>query len=106
MYINIPVDDAINSTKEEVSEFNNVIPNAEFGIELLHVILKNSLMIFTGDYFQQFFGVIMGNILGAGPIFEDLEREFCCFASQCEGQKSKLRGTPKLKRKHSYFTSY
>ena len=71
VYINIPVDDAINSMKEGVTECNNVIPNAEFGIELLHVILKNSLMIFTGDYFQQFFGVIMGTILGAGPIFED-----------------------------------
>ena len=28
-------------------------------------------MMFTGDYFQQFFGVIMGTILEAGPIFED-----------------------------------
>ena len=40
VYINIPVDDAINSMKKGVTEFNNVIPNAEFGIELLHVILK------------------------------------------------------------------
>ena len=33
-------------------EFKDVIPNAEFVIELLNVILKNSLMTFNGEYFQ------------------------------------------------------
>ena len=41
-------------------EFRVVIPNADFVVELLNVILKNSLMTFSGEYFQQFFGVIMG----------------------------------------------
>ena len=39
-------------------EFKDVIPNAEFVIELLNIILKNSLMTFNGEYFQQIFGVI------------------------------------------------
>ena len=60
LYTNIPVDDAINSIKELVIEFKNVIPNADFVVELLTVILKNSLMTFNGEYFQQIFGVIMG----------------------------------------------
>ena len=34
LYTNIPVDDAINSIKELVMEFKDVIPNAEFVIEL------------------------------------------------------------------------
>jgi hypothetical protein len=57
---NIPVQGAINSIKELVLEYSDVIPNAEFVIELLNVILKNSLMSFNGEYFQQIFGVIMG----------------------------------------------
>ena len=52
LYTNIPVDDAINSIKELVMEFKNVIPNADFVVELLNVILKNSLMTFNGEYFQ------------------------------------------------------
>jgi hypothetical protein len=44
LYTNIPVENAINSIKELVLEYSNVIPNADFVIELLNVILKNSLM--------------------------------------------------------------
>ena len=57
LYTNIPVEDAINSIKQLVWEYQNVIPNAEFIIELLELILKNSLMSFDGEYFQQIFGV-------------------------------------------------
>ena len=60
LYTNIPVQDAINAIKELVWKYGNVIPNAEFIVELLDVILKNSLMTFDGEYFQQIFGVIMG----------------------------------------------
>ena len=60
LYTIIPVKDTINSIKELVFEFNNVIPNAGFILELLNVILKNSLMTFNGEYFQQIFGVIIG----------------------------------------------
>ena len=60
LYTNIPVEDAINSIKQLVWEYQDVIPNAEFIVELLEVILKNSLMSFDGEYFQQFFRVIMG----------------------------------------------
>ena len=35
LYTSIPVDDAINSIKDQVMEFKDVIPNAEFVIELL-----------------------------------------------------------------------
>ena len=54
------MEDAIDSIKQLVWEYQNVIPNAEFIIELLELILKNSLMSFDGEYFQQIFGVIMG----------------------------------------------
>jgi len=70
LYTNIPVDDAINSIKELVMEFIDVIPNAEFVIELLNIILKNSLMTFNGEYFQQIFGVIMGT--NVAPILANI----------------------------------
>ena len=34
LYTNIPVDDALNSIKELLIEFNDVIPNVEFVIEV------------------------------------------------------------------------
>ena len=37
---NIPVQDTINAIKELVWKYQNVIPNAEFFLELLDVILK------------------------------------------------------------------
>ena len=40
-------------------EFADVIQNADFVIELLNVILKDSLKTFNGEFFQQIFGVIM-----------------------------------------------
>ena len=42
LYTNNPVDDATNSLKELVMEFSDVIPNADFFVELLNVILKSS----------------------------------------------------------------
>ena len=42
LYANIPIEDAINAIKQLVMEFDDVIPNAEFIVELLNVILKNS----------------------------------------------------------------
>ena len=41
-YTNIPVEDTINSIKQLVWEYQDVIPNAEFVIDLLEVVLKNS----------------------------------------------------------------
>ena len=70
LYTNIPVQDAINAIKELVWKFGNVIPNAEFIVELLDVILKNSLMTFDGEYFQQIFGVIMGT--NVAPILANI----------------------------------
>ena len=43
--------------KELVNEYQDVIPNANFIVELLQIILKNSLMSFDGEYFQQIFAV-------------------------------------------------
>ena len=70
LYTNIPVEDAINSLKELVMEFDNVIENAEFVIELLNIILKNSLMTFNGEYVRQIFGVIMGT--NVAPILANI----------------------------------
>ena len=60
LYTNIPGEDAIKCIQEFVEEYQEVIPNANFIVELLEIILKNSLMSFDGEYFQQIFGVIMG----------------------------------------------
>ena len=49
LYTNISVEDTIDSIKELVMEFNDVIPNADFVIELLNVVLKNSLMTFHSN---------------------------------------------------------
>ena len=70
MYTNISVEDAINYIKQLVWEYQDVIPNTEFIIELLEVILKNSLMSFGGEYFQQIFGVIMGT--NVAPILANI----------------------------------
>ena len=70
LYTNIPVQDAINAIKELVWKYGNVIPNSEFIVELLDVILKNSLMTFDGEYFQQIFGVIMGT--NVAPILANI----------------------------------
>ena len=59
LYTNIPVDDAIKSIKQLCFEFQNVIPNAHFIIELLDLVLNSRLMTFHGEYFQQIFGLIM-----------------------------------------------
>ena len=60
IYTNIPVLDAIEMMKKLVLQFQNVISNAHFVIELLDIFLKNSLMTFDRKYFQQIFGIIMG----------------------------------------------
>ena len=44
--------------------------NAGFVIDLLEVVLKNSLMSFDGEYFQQIFGVIMGT--NVAPILANI----------------------------------
>ena len=64
---------AIKCIKELVEEYKGVIPNANFIIELLEIILKNSLMTFNGEYFQQIFGVIMGT--NVAPILANIYME-------------------------------
>ena len=49
--------------KKLVFQFQNVIQNAHFVIDLLDLVLKNSLMTFDKEYFQQIFGIIMGTNL-------------------------------------------
>ena len=70
LYTNIPVSDAIEMMKKLVFQFQNVISNAHFVIELLEIVLKNSLMTFDKEYFQQIFGIIMGTNLA--PILANL----------------------------------
>ena len=56
--------------KEIVFEYKDVISNAEFIIDLLELVLENSLMEFRDEYFQQFFGIIMGT--NVAPILANL----------------------------------
>ena len=70
LYTNIPVLDAIEMIKRLVFLYQNVIQNAHFIIELLDIVLKNSLMSFDKEYFQQIFGIIMGTNLA--PILANL----------------------------------
>ena len=44
-----------------------IISNGDFILDLLNLVLKNSLMQFQEDIFQQIFGVIMGT--NVAPIF-------------------------------------
>ena len=67
---NIPVQNAINLRKELVMKFNDVIPDVAFVIEILNVILKNSFLTLNGEYFQQFFGVIM--VTNLAPILANI----------------------------------
>ena len=70
LYTNIPVTDTIEMMKTLVFQFQKVIPNAHFVIDLLELVLKNSLMTFDKEYFQQIFGIIMGTNLA--PILANL----------------------------------
>ena len=70
LYTNIPVTDAIELMKKLVFLFQNIISNAHFVIKLLDIVLKNSLMTFDKEYFQQMFGMIMGTNLA--PILANL----------------------------------
>ena len=70
LYTNIPVEHAIDMMKELVFEYKNIISNADFIIDLLELVLKNSLMEFHGEYFQQIFGIIM--VTNVAPILANL----------------------------------
>ena len=68
--------DAIEHMKKLVFQFQNVIPNAHFVIELLEIVLKNSLMTFDKEYFQQCFGIIMGtNLAPIRNVTRRIEKE-------------------------------
>ena len=54
------MEDAIAIIQKLVFDFQTVIPNAHLIIDLLGLILQNSLMSFDKEYFQQIFGIIMG----------------------------------------------
>ena len=60
LYTNIPVQHAINLMKELVFEYKDVISNADYIIDLLEIVLENSLMECQGEYFQEFFGTTLG----------------------------------------------
>ena len=60
LYTNFPVTDAIEMMNKLVFQFQNIIPNVHFMIELLEIVLKNSLMTFDKAYFRQIFSIIMG----------------------------------------------
>ena len=70
LYTNIPVDHAIELMKEIIYENKDIISNADFILDLLDVVLKNSLMQFREEFFQQIFGVIMGT--NVAPILANL----------------------------------
>jgi len=89
LYTNIPVNDAINSIRKLCFDFQNVIPNAHFIIELLDLVLNSSLMVFDGEYFQQIFGLIMGT--NVAPILTNI------YMAMLENElKKKCTSDPKL----------
>ena len=53
LYTNIPVEYTIELMKELVFENKDVISNTDFIIDLLEVVLKNSLMEFHNKYFDK-----------------------------------------------------
>ena len=61
LYTNILVNDAIEMMKRLVFQFQNVISNAHFVIELLEIVLKNSLMAFDKKIFPTNFWNNHGN---------------------------------------------
>ena len=79
---NIPVTHAIELMKEIGFEYKDVISNAEFIIDLLELVLENSLMEFNGEYFQQFFGIIMST--NVAPILANLY--LCATGKNSEGK--------------------
>ena len=70
LYTNIPVKHAIELMKELVLEYKEVLTNADLIIDLLELVLENSLMVFHKEYFQQIFGIIMGT--NVAPILANL----------------------------------
>ena len=70
-------------------EFQKVIPNAQFMIELLELVLSNSLMIVDDEYFQQIFGFILG--INVTPILTNI------YMALLENElKDKCKTDPKL----------
>ena len=89
LYTNIPVEDAINSIRKLCFDYQDVIPNAHFIIELLDLVLNSSLMMFDGEYFQQIFGLIMGT--NVAPILTNI------YMAMLENElKKKCNTDPKL----------
>ena len=89
LYTNIPVTHAVELMKEIVFEYKFVISNAKFIIDLLELVLENSLMEFHGEYFQQSFGIIMGT--NVAPILANLY-----LAKLEKNLKEKTKHDPKL----------
>ena len=70
-------------------DFQTVIPNARFVIELLDLVLNSSLMVFDSEYFQQIFGLIMGT--NVEPILTNI------YMAMLENElKMKCKTDPKL----------
>ena len=55
LYTNIPVEDAVECIIKLVEEYGNVIPTANLILEILKVMLKNSVITFDGEYFNKLF---------------------------------------------------
>ena len=84
LYTNIPVNDALKSIKQRCFNFQNVIPNAHFIIELLDLVLSSSLTTFDGKYFQQIIGLIMGT--NVAPILTNIYMAMLENKIECEVQ--------------------
>ena len=70
LHTNIPVKHTIQLMKELVFEYNHVISNADFIIDSLEIVLEICLMEFHREYFEHFFGIIMGT--NVAPIIANL----------------------------------
>ena len=56
--------------KKRLFKFQNVIPNTHLVVELLDLVRNKILTQFNREYFQQFFGIIMGT--NVAPILANL----------------------------------
>ena len=79
----------MNRIKKLCFDFQNVIPNAHFIIDLLELVLNSSLMVWDGEYFWQIFGLIMGT--NVAPILTNI-----CMAMLENEFKTKCKTDPKL----------
>ena len=68
--ISLSIKHTIELMNELVLEYKEVLTNADLIIDLLELVLANSLLVFHKQYFQQIFDITMG--INVAPILANL----------------------------------